>query len=99
MEDLKGDDTFGCRTLPIIWGIRKTKLLIYAIILMFVVAVFVLNTVFVNLPLRYFLVFLFIPLGWLVIRLFYADTKKDFSWLSSFCKIILLLGVLSMVFV
>lgn len=99
MEDLKGDDTFGCRTLPIIWGIRKTKFLVYIIIFVFVIAVFVLNTVFVNLPLRYFLVFLFIPLVWLIIRLFHADTKKDFSWLSSFCKIILLLGVLSMAFV
>lgn len=99
IEDLKGDDTFGCRTLPIIWGIRRTKLLVYAIILVFVSAVFVLNTVFVNLPLRYFLVFLFIPLVLLVVRLYRADTKKDFSWLSSFCKVILLLGVLSMVFV
>ncbi|MCE2734732.1 MAG: geranylgeranylglycerol-phosphate geranylgeranyltransferase, partial [Flammeovirgaceae bacterium] len=24
MEDLKGDITFGCKTLPILWGIRKT---------------------------------------------------------------------------
>jgi 4-hydroxybenzoate polyprenyltransferase len=99
MEDLKGDDTFGCRTLPIIWGLRKTKLFVYVIVLIFSVSVIMINVVFVNLPLRYFLLFLFIPLLWLVLRLFRADTKKDFAWLSAFCKIILLLGVLSMAFV
>jgi len=29
MEDLKGDHTFGCKTLPIVWGLRKTKVLLY----------------------------------------------------------------------
>ena len=28
MEDLKGDNSFGCKTLPIVWGIRKKKILI-----------------------------------------------------------------------
>lgn len=99
MEDVKGDDTFGCKTLPIIWGIRKTKLLLYVIIAIFCVAVVILNIVFVSLPMRYFLIFLFIPLLWLTFRLVRADTKRDFAWLSGFCKVILLLGVLSMVFI
>jgi 4-hydroxybenzoate polyprenyltransferase len=99
MEDLKGDDTFGCRTLPIIWGIRKTKFLIYIIIFSFAATVICLNIIFGNLPLYYFLIFLFIPLLWLLIALLRADTKKDFTMLSSFCKMILLLGVLSMAFV
>ena len=99
IEDLKGDDTFGCRTLPIIWGMRKTKVLIYTIIFLFAATVICLNLIFGNLPLYYFLVFLFIPLLWLLISLVRADTKKDFTLLSSFCKVILLLGVLSMAFV
>lgn len=99
MEDLKGDDTFGCKTLPIIWGVRKTKFLIYFIMFIFVMTVIALDTFFVNLPGRYFLIFLFLPLLWLLISLVRADTKKDFAWLSGFCKVILLLGVLSMAFV
>ena len=35
MEDLKGDNSFGCKTLPIVWGIRKTKILIYVILIVF----------------------------------------------------------------
>jgi 4-hydroxybenzoate polyprenyltransferase len=99
MEDLKGDDTFGCKTLPIIWGLRKTKFFIYAIMAVFVVAVVWINFFYVKLPEVYFLVFLAVPMVVLLITLIRADTKKDFSQLSAFCKLILLLGVISMAFV
>ena len=99
MEDLKGDQTFGCQTLPIVWGMRKTKYFIYAILVIFVTTVLALNYYYENLPVAYFLLFLFGPLLWFLVRLISADTKKDFSWLSSFCKIILLLGILSMAFI
>jgi 4-hydroxybenzoate polyprenyltransferase len=99
MEDLKGDHSFGCRTLPIVWGFRKTKFMIYTIMFMFSLTVMLLDIFFVKLPLYYFIVFLFIPLLWLVYRLIYADTKKDFRWLSTFCKVIMLLGVFSMALV
>src|SRR5690606_19798788 len=35
MEDLKGDLTFGCQTLPIVWGMRRTKYVIYVILAAF----------------------------------------------------------------
>jgi 4-hydroxybenzoate polyprenyltransferase len=99
MEDLKGDHTFGCRTLPIVWGFRKTKFLIYGILAFFSLIVLLLNYYFTKLPGYYFLIFLFPLLVVLLIRLIRADTKKDFSWLSSFCKIIMILGILSLAFV
>lgn len=99
MEDLKGDETFGCKTLPIVWGLRKTKYFIYGILIVFFVTVAMIDLFLENLPLRYFAVFFFVPMIWLVVRLKGADTKRDFSWLSSFCKLILLLGILSMAFI
>lgn len=96
MEDLKGDNTYGCKTLPVIWGVRKTKITLYIIIVLFSVIVALINYLYVKLPVIYFVMLLFIPLGWLTIQLVGADTKKDFSWLSSFCKVIMLLGILSM---
>lgn len=99
MEDLKGDNTFGCRTLPIIWGLRRTKVLIYAILIFFSVTVGLLTFFFKSLPSFYFQVFLFPPLTWMFYRLVRADTKKDFAWLSNFCKVIMLLGILSLAFV
>jgi 4-hydroxybenzoate polyprenyltransferase len=99
MEDLKGDNSFGCRTLPIIWGIRKTKLLIYFLMLIFIVAVVALNRLYVGLPMNYFLILLFLPMGLLLVRLLRADTIRDFDLLSQLCKVIMLLGILTMVFV
>jgi 4-hydroxybenzoate polyprenyltransferase len=99
LEDLKGDQTFGCKTLPIVWGMRKTKYFIYGILAIFLMTVMVINFYYENLPIQYLLLFLFVPITWLLVRLIGADTRKDFTWLSDFCKIILLLGIFSMAFI
>jgi 4-hydroxybenzoate polyprenyltransferase len=44
MEDLKGDEKHGCKTLPIIWGIARTKLLLYGLIAIFTALLFILAT-------------------------------------------------------
>ncbi len=99
MEDLKGDNTFGCKTLPIIWGIRKTKWLIYFLLALLSALVILLNTTYTQMPFYYFLFFLFVPLAFFIFWLVPADTKRDFYTLSQWCKVIMLLGVVSMAFV
>jgi 4-hydroxybenzoate polyprenyltransferase len=96
IEDLKGDNTFGCRTLPIVLGLRRTKNVIYLLTILFVSLVLTIHLALEPLPVSYFTVFLFAPLAWLVIQLVRADTRKDFSRLSIVCKVIMLLGVFSM---
>jgi 4-hydroxybenzoate polyprenyltransferase len=98
MEDLKGDNSFGCRTLPIIWGIRKTKILLYIILVLFAAIVVFMNQLYRALPFKYHLIFLFVPLLLLMYRLIRADMKKDFTRLRIFCKVILMFGILSMAF-
>ena len=98
MEDLKGDNTFGCRTLPIVLGIRKTKWIIYSILLVFSLSILWIDMYYDKLPEYYFLIFLLTPLLLLIYRLSKADTKSEFNQLSTFCKFILLLGILSMAF-
>jgi 4-hydroxybenzoate polyprenyltransferase len=99
MEDWKGDNTFGCKTLPIVWGIRKTKNLLYILLVMFAILVILVNQLYLGLPIYYFVFFLFIPLGYLLARLIRADTIRDFARLSSLCKLILILGIVSMTLV
>jgi 4-hydroxybenzoate polyprenyltransferase len=99
MEDLKGDNTFGCKTLPIIWGIRKTKVLLYVLIAVFSVTVLLLNHFYSRLPALYFTLCLFGPVGFLLVRLVRADTVKQFYQLSQLCKVIMVLGILSMIFI
>lgn len=99
MEDLRGDNTFGCRTLPIVLGIRKTKVVIYILLTIFSTIVIVLDQLIEALPSQYYLLLLFTPLLWLLGRLIRADMKSDFTWLSTFCKVIMLLGIASMVLI
>ncbi len=95
MEDLKGDERFGCKTLPIIWGIQRTKKVIYLILLVFVVVVFIMMW-----NLNQLLPFLLLgTLIFLIFAIQRADTIKAYNRLSSLCKIIMLLGVISMIFV
>lgn len=96
MEDVKGDEEFGCKTLPIVWGIRKTKLFIYLISLIFLVALSYM-LFYANTPIQ--LYFLLLPgplfIG-LQVQLAKADTSAQFLQLSYLCKWIMLAGVFSM---
>lgn len=98
MEDLKGDDTFGCRTLPIIWGLRNTKLFIYLLIVLFSIVVIVIHWQVTPMPVWFFTGFLLMPMGVLVAWLIRADTRKDYHLLSQFSKLIMLAGIFSMAF-
>ncbi|MBL7850296.1 MAG: geranylgeranylglycerol-phosphate geranylgeranyltransferase [Cyclobacteriaceae bacterium] len=98
MEDLRGDNTFGCRTLPIVWGIRATKVFIYALLVLFAATVVIIHQVVTPLPVLFFVGFLLLPMGILVIWLIRADTRKDYYWLSQFSKMIMLAGIFSMAF-
>jgi 4-hydroxybenzoate polyprenyltransferase len=95
MEDLKGDERFGCKTLPIVWGIPNTKKFIYLILGLFITTVFLMIW-----PLSQILSFTL--LGVLIMLIFMinrADTVKSYGRLSTICKIIMLLGVSSMVYI
>jgi 4-hydroxybenzoate polyprenyltransferase len=99
MEDLKGDNSFGCRTLPIVLGIRKTKMILYLLLVMFIATVATIGYFYLSLALYYLLFILIVPSLILTITLARADTKKDFYLLSQMCKVIMLLGIGSMVLV
>lgn len=96
MEDWRGDSTFGCQTLPILWGLRKTKAFVFGVLAVFLLTVLVLNHLFTELPIYYFVLFLFLPVALFGYRLQRADTMLDFHRLSALCKIIMILGIGSM---
>ncbi len=96
MEDLKGDNTFGCRTLPIVWGLRGTKLFLYLIIVLFCSTVAGIHLIVTPLPVPFFVGVLFVPLGILVAWLIRADTRRDYYRLSQLSKLIMLGGIFSM---
>lgn len=97
MQDVRGDARFGCRTLPIIWGLRRTKYLLYVLIASFIMTLFLIADDLGNQKLALIFLFLLVPISWLTYRLVYADKRRDFGYLSNLCKIIMLIGILSMI--
>ena len=97
IEDEAGDREMECRTMPIKWGIAKTKIFIYALILLIIIALFI-STKLISfngtLTFRYILFGTIIPLFVLAFLIFSAKEKKDFQQAATFAKIIMLSGVL-----
>lgn len=98
IEDVKGDATFGCRTLPVVYGVRKTKLMVYIFCLAFLASMSAMAYRLVGSELTLFCLGLVIPLGLISYLLSKADTVAQYRKLSGYCKIIMLLGIISMVF-
>lgn len=99
IEDLKGDATFGCRTLPVVWGIRSTKSLIFFLIFLFALLLIEMISEIKSRNIYIYFALMSIPATIFVYRLWVADTIRQFRLLSSYLKLFMLLGVLSMVFV
>ena len=102
MEDIEGDARYGCRTMPVVWGLNATKVytavwLIVLITLLIIVQVYVLQFKW-WLPIIYSIVLIICPLLYIFYKLFKAKTASDFHQLSSWTKIVMLAGILSMVF-
>ena len=96
MEDLKGDETYGCKTLPVILGIRKAKMVVYLLSATFLVTMFILTYLYADAELNWLTIGLILPLALLFGLLSRADTVRQFNQLSQFCKLIMLVGIFSM---
>lgn len=101
IEDMKGDASFDCRTLPIVVGMRGAKYVLYPLIVLFM-GLLVASMVHPSTSLlfdAYMLLFVLAPSIWMVLKLAQADRKSDFTYLSNLNKLIMLLGILSMLLV
>ena len=103
LEDMRGDAQHGCRTLPLVWGVARSKWV--AGLFLGCLGVLVLGVAGQLLawgrwPLAAWLLGLVLgPLGWLAYLLLRADRRRHFRQLSAWCKGIMLAGVLSMLLV
>jgi 4-hydroxybenzoate polyprenyltransferase len=99
IEDVKGDANFDCKTLPIIWGVRKTKFFIYFIIGFFTLVILLSSNLLNNHVLGFYFLGMSGPVFYFIVKLIKADTIKDFTFLSNYCKLLMLIGIFSMVFI
>lgn len=95
MEDIRGDEVHGAKTLPILYGIHKTKKLLYLLMAAFLVAMFFFMYKVVDVRIRLFSGILLTLWAVLLFFIFRADRKAHFSRLSDLCKWTILAGLVS----
>jgi 4-hydroxybenzoate polyprenyltransferase len=94
-EDMRGDAAFGCRTLPIIWGLSNTRVFVGWLMVVFVALTVGLSYMLTR-PLLIYNATLVFPVGLFLLRLPQADTRRQFKDLSLICKMIMAQGILGM---
>jgi 4-hydroxybenzoate polyprenyltransferase len=94
MEDIEGDRIGNCHTLPIVFGITKSKYVVYGILLLFILFLIFYRLIFKDLQSNFVYQMLMpILLLFLAYRLYLAQHKQDFHRLSSYCKWLMLIGL------
>jgi 4-hydroxybenzoate polyprenyltransferase len=102
IEDMPGDARYGCRTMPIVWGINTTKvytavLLIILVVTLGIVQVYVLQFRWWW-AVAYCILLIVVPLIDILLKLFKANSTKQYHRLSNEAKLVMLTGILSMLF-
>jgi 4-hydroxybenzoate polyprenyltransferase len=99
LEDMKGDATFGCKTFPVVFGIRKSKTMLSLVSIVFVVGISFLIYQHSGEQHIWLIIGNIIVVATLLLTLYRADTVKQFHRLSTLTKILMLIGILSMTLV
>ncbi len=102
MEDIDGDRRFGCKTMPIIWGINATKVFVAVWLIVLIAALTAAQFYVIQfkwwLSIVYAFVVIIAPLAYIFKKLFKAQSANDFHALSSTIKFVMFTGILSMIF-
>jgi 4-hydroxybenzoate polyprenyltransferase len=102
MEDIEGDRRYGCRTMPIVWGILASKIFVAVWLVVLIAALTIVQ--FYVLQFRwwwsavYCIILIILPLIYIFRKLYKANTATDFHQLSTYIKLTMFTGILSMLF-
>lgn len=102
IEDMPGDMKYGCKTMPILWGVHVSKVFAGTWLAVLTAALFIVFAYVLQfkwfVAAAYCFILIIIPLLLALRRLFRAGTTEDFNRLSSLIKFIMFTGILSMIF-
>jgi 4-hydroxybenzoate polyprenyltransferase len=102
MEDMNGDEKFGCTTMPIAWGLQTTKVYVavWLMVLILVLTIIQLYAIPFGwwIPITYCIATILAPLVFVLFKLKHAFLREDFNRLSKWIKFAMLMGILSMSF-
>jgi 4-hydroxybenzoate polyprenyltransferase len=102
MEDMPGDEKYGCRTMPIVWGVNATKVYV-AVWLIVLIAILIVLQVYVLqfqwwLAVGYSVPAVIFPLVIILFKLKSSHTTAHYHQLSTLTKLVMFTGIISMVF-
>ncbi len=102
MEDMPGDIRYGCRTMPVVWGIHTTKIYVAVWLVVLIAVIFILQIYVLRfgwwLAIGYSLGLIVIPLILILARLRGSSTSGQYHQLSQLTRWVMLAGILSMFF-
>lgn len=102
MEDIDGDRKYGCRTMPIIWGINASKVFVSVWLVVLITTLLIVQLYVIQLgwwgSIAYCLLLIIMPLVYVFKKLFSAKSSDDFHHLSTIIKIVMFTGIVSMIF-
>ncbi|MBS1664982.1 MAG: geranylgeranylglycerol-phosphate geranylgeranyltransferase [Bacteroidetes bacterium] len=103
IEDMEGDARYGCRTIPIVWGVNVAKVFAGTWLAVLIGALVVIQFYVLQswqwIAVVYCFFLLDLPLIWTLRRLYKAQSKAEYHKLSSVIKGMMLVGILSMIFI
>ena len=102
IEDMPGDVRYGCRTMPIVWGANAAKVYI-AVWMIILISMLVIVQVYVLQfqwwwAVVYCILMIIVPLLYIFLKLFKASSVQEYHKLSSWTKLVMFTGILSMIF-
>ena len=101
IEDMDGDMKYGCRTMPIVWGVNVAKVFAGTLIVVLLGALVILQFYVLQkagFPLTAYGVLLVdLPLLYILRKLYTAGARADYHRLSNTIKLVMLAGILSII--
>ena len=102
IEDMEGDERYGCRTMPIVWGVNVSKMFVAVWLVVLIASILIMQVYVLQYrwwwSVLYCAVLIVGPLVWILKELYPATLKADFHRLSGAIKFVMLTGILSMLF-
>jgi len=102
MEDIEGDQKYGCTTMPIVWGIRASKVFVAVWMVVLIAALIILQFYVLGLgwwqSALYCFVLIILPLLVILKKLYQANSPESFHIVSTWIKLVMFTGIVSMLF-
>lgn len=99
LENLKGDLALNYKTLPVVYGLKTTKVIITILIVLTLLTVAVLVTIFDIGKMNYYFYFSLLVLLFYLVKLWMASQKSQYVLLHNILKFLIVIGAFSIVLI